>query len=124
MAHPTLLCDPRDVLTSTGATDVLVYRRAAGGRFVLTSPQFDAVSADLLLDDEPAVREALTMGLRRLACESPRPVCGGYVARAAAIVAVDVDVIVVLGRRDGCLAGVSDETLVAAAVAAAGDVAA
>ena len=124
MAHPTLLCDPRDVLTSTGATDVLVYRRAAGGRFVLTSPQLDGMSADLLLDDEPTVREALTAGLRRVAGERPRPICGGYAARAAAIVAVDVDVVVVLGRRDGCLAGVSDETLVAAAVAAAGAVSA
>ena len=122
MPHGTVLCDPRDVLTSTGATDVLVYRRAGGGRFVLTSASLGDVSGDLLLDDEPAARDALASGLRRVAAEMPRGICGGYVARAAAIVAVDVDVIVVLGRRDGCLAGVSDETLVAAAVAAAGSV--
>ena len=119
MPHGTALEDPHDVLTSTGATDVLVYRRAAGGRFVLTSPLHIGLSGDLLLDDEPAVREALSSRLRRVAAESPRTICADYVARAAAIVAVDRDVIVVLGRRDGCLAGVSDETLVAAAVGAA-----
>lgn len=123
MAHTSVLDDRHDLLAATGATDVLVYRRAAGGRFALTSPHHMAFFGDLLLDDEPAVREALTLGLRRIAAESPRPICGGYSARAAAIVAVDVDVIVVLGRRDGCLAGVSDETLVAAAVAAAGTIA-
>lgn len=122
MPNGTVLIDPRDVLATTGATDVLVYRRAAGGRFVLTSPLHAGPSADLLLDDEPAVREALSSRLRRVAAESPRAICGDYVARAAAIVAVDRDVIVVLGRRDGCLAGVSDETLIAAAVAAAGAV--
>lgn len=122
MPHGTVLCSPHDVLTSTGATDVLVYRRAGGGRFVLTTPLDAGLSSDLLLDDEPAVRQALTARLRRVACESPRVICGDYTARAAAIVAVDVDVIVVLGRRDGCLAGVSDETLIAAAVAAAGAV--
>lgn len=119
MAHSSVLCDPHDVLTSTGATDALVYRRAAGGRFVLTSATLPGVTGELLLDDEPAVREAMAAGLRRIAGEFPRAICGGYEARAAAIIAVDVDVIVVLGRRDGCLAGVSDEILIAAAVAAA-----
>lgn len=120
MPHGTVLIDPRDVLATTGATDVLVYRRAGGGRFVLTSPLQAGLSHDLLLDDEPAVRQALASRLRRVAAESERTICGDYVARAAAIVAVDRDVIVVLGRRDGCLAGVSDETLIGAAVAAAG----
>jgi hypothetical protein len=119
MAHGSLLCDPHEALASTGATDVLVYRRAAGGRFVLTSQLMPGLSGELLLDDEPAVREALAQGLRRLAGELPRAICGGYTARAAAIVAVDVDVVVVLGRRDGCLAGVSDEVLIAAGAAAA-----
>ncbi len=122
MAHGTVLCDPHDVLTTTGATDVLVYRRAGGGRFVRTSPSVAGAAGDLILDHEPAVRRALSSRLRRIAGEYPRPICGGYTARAAAIVAVDVDVIVVLGRRDGCLAGVSDETLLAAAVAAVGAV--
>ena len=110
----------RDVDTaSIGASDVLVYRRAAGGHFVLTGPVRDDVSADLLLDDEPLVRKALGGHVIRLAADEPLRVCAGYVARAAAIVAVDCDVVVVLGRRDGCLAGVADSALVRVAMAVA-----
>lgn len=119
MAQGSVLTDLSDVLRSIGATDALVYRRAVGGRFVLTVPGPLDVADELMLDDEPLVVSALATGLRRVAAEAPRPVCAGYVARAAAIVAVDRDVVVVLGRRDGCLAGVSDEQLVAVATTAA-----
>lgn len=119
MAHSTLACRTQDVLHAVGATEVLVYRRAAGGRFVLTGPLPEGVTGELLLDDEPLVVRALAKGLCRVASEVPRAVCGGYQARAAAVVAVDPDVVVVLGRRDGCLLGVGDLTLVGAAAAAA-----
>ena len=119
MAHSTAVQDRRDVRTAIGATDVLVYRRAAGGRFVLTGPSPEGVTGELLLDDEPLAREALVTRVRRVACESPIAVCGGYRACAAAVISVDRDVIVVLGRRDGCLMGVSDLVLLGAASAAA-----
>ena len=109
-----------EVLAVVGATDALVYRRATGGRFVLTGPPADGVTGELLIDDEPLIRQALTVRVVRVAAESSRPVCGGYSARAAAVVSVDRDVIVVLGRRDGCLKGVADVTLLGAAAAVAG----
>lgn len=102
-----------------GATDALVYRRAGGGRFVLTGPPVAGVTGELLVDDEPLVREALRVRVCRVADEVPRLVCGGYTARAAAVISVDRDVIVVLGRRDGCLKGVADVTLLGAAAAIA-----
>lgn len=111
--------DSEDVATSLGATDVLVYRRASGGRFVLTGRAPHGVSGELLLDDEPLACQALETGVRRVAGESPVAVCGGYRACAAAVIAIDRDVIVVLGRRDGCLAGVSNGMLAGAAVSAA-----
>ena len=119
MGLSAVLCDLDHVLHTVGASDVLIYRRAAGGRFALTDVAPQGVSADLLVDDEPYVVRALARGLCRVANEHSGPVCAGYRARAAAIVAVDRDVIVVLGRRDGCLAGVSDDTLIAAAQVAA-----
>ena len=120
MGSSTVVARPHDFATdSLGATDVLVYRRASGGRFVLTGPIPAGVTGELLLDDEPAVRQALTCRVRRIASEVAVNVCGGYSACAAAVVCVDPDVVVVLGRRDGCLAGVSDLTLLGAASAAA-----
>lgn len=119
MAYSTVVDRQHDATELIGATDVLVYRRASGGRFVLTGPSPVGVTGELLLDDEPAVREALRSRVRRVACETPVAICGGYSACAAAVVCVDPDVIVVLGRRDGCLAGVSDLTLLGAASAAA-----
>ena len=119
MTHSLVAERNSDVARRIGASDVLVYRRASGGRFVLTGPQLPGVTGELLLDDEPRVTRALRVGVVRVAAEEPIAICGGYAARSAAIVAVDPDVIVVLGRRNGCLAGVSDATLVAAAGAAA-----
>ena len=119
MAFQTVTHDTDDALRRTGATDVLVYRRASGGRFVLTSPAVAAAREDLLLDDEPVVAAAVRYGVRRVVSERPRELCAGYVGRAAAVVAVDVDVVVILGRRDGCLAGVSDVELITAARSAA-----
>jgi hypothetical protein len=119
MASSSLLHDVPDVIAAVGATDVLVYRRAVGGRFVLSAPVQHWAAEELLVDDEPAVAAALRHGVHRIAAEQPRAVCAGYVARAAAVIAIDRDVVVVLGRRDGCLAGVADAELVAAAEAAA-----
>ncbi|HVM20970.1 MAG TPA: hypothetical protein VM307_13510 [Egibacteraceae bacterium] len=114
-----VITEPSAAVTAVGATDALVFRRASGGRYVLTTPAPPGIRDELLVDDEPAVQQALTTGVCRVAAEQPRPVCAGYRARAAAVVAVDPDVVVVLGRADGCLAGVDDQALVAAAAAVA-----
>ena len=119
MGTTLVAIDSDQVLDVVGATDALVYRRAAGGRFVLTGPPVPGVTGELLVDDEPLVRDALALRVCRVAAEVPRLVCGGYTARAAAVVSVDRDVIVVLGRRDGCLKGVADVTLLGAAAAIA-----
>lgn len=119
MALTSVLSSPAKALALVGAADVLVYRRSHGSLFVLTSPPLAAAAEEFVVEDEPAVSAALRSGLRRVASEQPRLLCAGYVARTAAVVALDRDVVVVLGRRDGCLAGVSDETLMAAAEAAA-----
>lgn len=119
MAHSALLQGIEQVAASVGAADVLVYRRANGGRFVLTSPPGVPADPELLLDDEPLVAEALRLGVRRTAADQPHRICAGYDARAAAVVAVDADIVVVLGRRDGCLAGVGDAALLWAARMAA-----
>ena len=109
-----------DALANVGASDVLVYRRSHGTHFVLTAPAHAAAAEQINVDDEPVIAAALRSGLRRVASEQPRVLCAGYRARTAAVVALDPDVVVVLGRRDGCLAGVSDLELMAAADAAAG----
>ena len=118
MASTSLLSDPAAALASVGATDIFVYRRASGSRFVLTTPAH-AAAEEICVEDEPAVAAALRSGLRRVASEQPRLLCAGYVARTAAVVAPDRDIVVILGRRDGCLAGVSDLELLAAAQAVA-----
>lgn len=115
----SVLSDPQDALAHVGATDVLVYRRSQGSRFVLSSPPQCQAAGDIVVEQEPVIAAALRSGLRRVASEDARLLCAGYVARAAAVVALDRDVVVVLGRRDGCLAGVSDEDLIAAADMAA-----
>ena len=119
MGTTLVASDSDQILDVVGASDALVYRRAGGGRFVLTGPPVAGVTGELLVDDEPLVREALRVRVCRVAAEVPRHVCGGYTARAAAVVSVDRDVIVVLGRRDGCLKGVADVTLLGAAAAVA-----
>lgn len=119
MVNTAVLYGIDEILATIGATDALIYRRAAGGRFVLTGAPRTDVTGELLVDDEPGVRTALNVRVCRVAAESQREICGGYRARSAAIVSVDPDVIVVLGRRDGCLAGVADVTLLGAAAAAA-----
>ena len=119
MVISSVIDTAQDIARSVGATDVMVYRRASGGRFVLTGPIPAGVTGELLLDDEIVVRDAIIVRVRRVASETPVAICGGYTGCAAAIVCVDPDVIVVLGRRDGCLAGVSDLTLLGAASAAA-----
>jgi hypothetical protein len=120
MIANSVLCSAADAARRVGASDVFVYRRAGGGAFVLTSPVTAPAAEELLLDDEPLVVAALRSGVQRVAGEEPRRLCAGYIGRAAAVVAVDVDVVVVLGRRDGCLAGVADDELVSAACVAAG----
>ena len=119
MASTSLLSEPAAALAGVGATDVFVYRRAHGSHFVLTTPAHAAAAEEICVDDEPAVAAALRSGLRRVASERPRLLCVGYVARTAAVVAPDRDIVVVLGRRDGCLAAVSDLELLAAAQTAA-----
>jgi hypothetical protein len=119
MALTSVLSEPTNAVAHVGATDILVYRRSQGTRFVLTAPAQAAAAEEFCVEQEPAVEGALRSGLRRVASEQPRLLCAGYVARTAAVVALDRDVVVILGRRDGCLAGVSDVELMAAAEAAA-----
>lgn len=102
------------------ATEVFVYHRAEGGRFELVGCA-GAIDAppELFLDDEPLAAQAVTRGLRRVASYEARRVFSTYRARTAALVAVRADVLVVLGRQNGCLAGVNDEELCEAAADAA-----
>lgn len=74
---------------------------------------------ELFLDDEPLAAQAVQRGIRRVASYDARRVFSTYRARSAALVAVRGDVLVVLGRHDGCLAGVDDEELCEAAADAA-----
>lgn len=119
MAPTSVLSEPPPGVVDIGATDVLIYRRSYGTTFVRTAPGHAPAAEQIAVEDEPAVAAALRSGLRRVASEQPKLLCAGYVGRTAAVVAPDRDVVVILGRRDGCLAGVSDLELLAAAQAAA-----
>ena len=107
-----------ETLSTVGAEEVLVFTRVSEQRFALEAACAAAARGELLLDDEPLARSALDTGLRRVASPTPRHVCAGYTARSAAIVALTWDLLVVLGRRNGCLAGVPDAELRRAAAGA------
>lgn len=109
------------------ATDVLVFRRVAAGRYVHLGGEGRgrcwAGVVEVELEDEPAAGQAaLGIGPVRLFAAEPQRVIGPYYARGAALVHVDADVLVVLGSPGGGGPTGSDAELVAAAALAAAEV--
>ena len=103
-------------LDAVRATEAFVCTRVAPGRYVVT----DAIGwgPDVVsLDDEPLAAAAVRDGIRRTASPDARRVVAGYKARSAALIAFGIDTLVIIGRRDGCMAGVNDEELIATALA-------
>lgn len=101
-------------LDTVRATEAFVYTQVDAGRYRLLGAVGATGPEHVTVDDEPLAAAAIRFGLRRTASPDVRRVVAGYDARSAAIVAVGSR-LVILGRRNGCLAGVSDEDLVAAA---------
>jgi hypothetical protein len=105
------------------APDLFVLRRVAPGRFVHLGGRGRgegwAGIVEASIDEDLAVAEALRTS-RPVRLERPGAdrVFGPYYARAAAIVPVSPDTVVVFGAPDGAIEG-DDETLVAAAAALA-----
>jgi hypothetical protein len=114
---------PADVAAAVGAADLFVLRRITGTRFVHFggSGRGDgwAGIVEVAVDDEASLAEALHTGRPvRLEHGGRELVFGPYYARAAAIVPVLPDVVVVFGSPDGQI-DAGDETLTAAARSAA-----
>lgn len=103
-------------LDRIAASEVFVYRRAAGGRFTLVGHRGRVVApAEFFLDDEPLAAQAVERGCRRLASYDRRRIVSTYRARSAALISTSADVLVVIGRHDGCMAGCDDRDLYDAA---------
>ena len=101
-------------LDAVRATEAFVYERVEASRYHLLGAVGGDRPSEVLLDDEPLAASAVREGIRRTASPDRRRVLAGYDARSAAIVSVG-DCLVVLGRRDGCMAGVADEDLIVTA---------
>ena len=101
-------------LDTVRATEAFVYARQDGGRYHLLGAVGATGPLQVILDDEPLAAAAVRDGLRRTASPDMRRVVAGYYARSAALVSLG-DCLVIIGRRHGCLAGVSDEELLTAA---------
>jgi hypothetical protein len=104
---------------SVGATDVFVLRRVTGQRFVHLGGagrgEGWAGIVEVTLDDEAPLSEALRTGKPvRLENGGREVVFGPYYARAAAIVPLLPDIVVVFGVADGEISG-DDDMLRAAA---------
>ena len=111
---------------AVGAADVFVLRRVSGQRFVQLGGRGRgegwAGIVEVSLGEEAPLAEALRSGRPvRLSHDDPELVFGPYYARAAAIVPVLPDIVVVFGAGDAKLT-VDEETLQAAATAIAGEV--
>ena len=108
-----------------GAADVFVLRRVGGQKFVHLAGSGRGAGwagiVEVSLDDEAALAQALRAESPvRLAHGGRDLVFGPYYARAAAIVPVPPDIVVVFGAADGATLALDDETLQAAAEEAAG----
>jgi len=108
---------------AVGAPDLFVLRRVAGPRFVHFGGSGRgsgwAGLVEVTVDDEAPLAEALATGrLVRLEHGGRELVFGPYYARAAAVVPVPPDVVVVFGAPDGAI-DAADDTLRAAAKTAA-----
>jgi hypothetical protein len=104
---------------SVGAADLFVLRRVAAGRFVhfggTGRGEGWAGIVEVAVEDEAPLAAALrTERPVRLDHDGRELVFGPYYARAAAIVPVGPDVVVVFGAADGTLAA-DDDALTAAA---------
>ena len=111
---------------SVGAADVFVLRRVAGQRFVHLGGSGRAEGwagiVEVALDDEQPIADALQTGnLVRLEHGTRDLIFGPYYARAAAIVPVLPDIVVIFGVGEGSISA-DEDTLRAAAKAAAADV--
>jgi hypothetical protein len=111
-----------------GVGDVFVLRRVGGQRFVhlagIGRGAGWAGIVEVSLDDEAALSEALRADRPvRLEHAGRGLVFGPYYARAAAIVGLPPDVVVVFGAADGAEIEADDETLTAAARKAADELA-
>ncbi len=109
---------------ATGASDLFVLKRVTAGRFVHLGGEGRgegwAGIVEVALESEADLDRALTDGLIvRVDRPGSGRIFGPYYARAAAIVPLPPDVIVVFGAPDGEIEG-SDEVLDAAARAASG----
>lgn len=94
------------------ATEAFVYHRTAAGRYALVSAVGGPAPQSVELDDEPLAAAAVRDGVSRTASYDSRRVVAGYDARSAALVATHPGTLVIIGRRDGCLAGVDDDDLI------------
>jgi hypothetical protein len=107
-----------DAAASIGAADVFVLRRVSGQRFVHLGGSGRgegwAGIVEVAIDDEKPLAEALQTGKPVSLDHGARDlIFGPYYARAAAIVPVLPDVVVVFGSGEGVISG-DDEALQAA----------
>jgi hypothetical protein len=119
---------PTSDAVAEGVADVFVLRRVGGQRFVhLAGTGRGAGWAGIVevsLDDEAALAEALRADRPvRLEHAGRDLVFGPYYARAAAIVGLPPDVVVVFGAAEGATIPADDESLSAAAKWAAEELA-
>jgi hypothetical protein len=110
---------------AAAAPDVFVLKRVAPTRFVLLGGTGRAVGwggiVDVALDEDAQFTDALKTGrVVRVHGDDGTRVFGPYYARAAAIVPVTQDAVVVFGSTDPIVAG--DEELHAAATEATGSI--
>jgi hypothetical protein len=118
--------DTRAAADSVGAADVFVLRRVSGQRFVQLGGcgrgEGWAGIVEVSLDDELPLSEALKTGRPvKLAHDDRELVFGPYYARAAAVVPVLPDIVVVFGAGDNAITP-DAEALHAAANTVAGEV--
>jgi diguanylate cyclase (GGDEF)-like protein len=90
-----------ELAAGAGASDLLVFRQVAPGRFLQLGGTGRgagwAGNIELAVDSEPALERALRGSVVRWAGEAAVPVLGPYHATSAALVPVDHDVVVLLG---------------------------
>lgn len=110
-----------------GATDVFVFRRVSGGRFVHVGGagrgEGWAGIVEIHVDVEPWAHQAMHSGKPvRIETATSQSIFGPYYARAAAFVPLSADLLVVFGNPVGPLAILSDGELLAQADAVAHEI--
>jgi hypothetical protein len=102
-------------IESVHATEAFVYHRTTPGLYALVYAVGGPAPQSVHVDDEPLAAAAVRDGVSRTASYDRRRVVAGYDARSAALVSSNPQTLVIIGRHDGCLAGVDDEDLIAVA---------